>query len=460
MVLLLLLKMDVIAAHLRAAYPTTRPSQHHTTTGTDSNAPQVRALQDKQTHHPAHTASDTLHPATTASDTVALHAPMDVNASQPTPHPSDLGKTFTPRELKKRDDWEAWRKARYKMLDSYREQGMFSAPMEAPQQANIHHMLWRCVCKMCGTRKACMVCDGSPRQGTITLGYTFANSLDSDSERMFWAVVAHKGLIAYGADVFNAFAEAPPPMHPLYLRIDEAFCGWWQSHLQNPPIPPHHMVVHVNNAIQGHPEPPRLWEKLIDKILRDIGLKPTTHEPCLYQGIINESYTLFLWQVDDFALATTTEQQANAIIMQINQHLCLPIHNLGKIDKFNSVDIDQTKYYVKIDCTKYLTKLAQTHHGWISNITLGDQPIPFPSDAKSLTKLLQCPTPTTQEEKYNLEKYMGIKYRHIMGEVLYPMIKCRPDVSTHTILLSQYIENPDEAHYLALKRLVAYLVHT
>jgi len=34
---------------------------------------------------------------------------------------------------------------------------------------------------MCGTRKAQMVCDGSPRQGTITLGHTFANSLDAPS---------------------------------------------------------------------------------------------------------------------------------------------------------------------------------------------------------------------------------------------------------------------------------------
>ncbi len=68
---------------------------------------------------------------------------------------------------------------------------------------------------MDGVRKAHMVCDGSPRQGTITLGHTFANSVDAASKRLFWAVVAEKGLIAYGADVSNAFAEAPPPIHPL-----------------------------------------------------------------------------------------------------------------------------------------------------------------------------------------------------------------------------------------------------
>ncbi len=180
---------------------------------------------------------------------------------------SDLGQFFTLKQLKKRNDWELWRKARYKMFDSYADQGMFSDPMPAPQAANIHHMLWRYTIKMCGTRKARMVCDGSARQGTITLGHTFANSLDAPSERLFWAIVAKKGLTAYGADCSNAFAEAPPPKHPLFMRIDEAFKDWWENHLKRPPIPPDCTVVRVNNAIQGHPESPRLWEKLIDQIL-------------------------------------------------------------------------------------------------------------------------------------------------------------------------------------------------
>jgi hypothetical protein len=148
------------------------------------------------------------------------------------------------------------------MLNSYHEQGMFSEPMEAPEHANIHHMLWRYLIKMCGTCKACVVCDGSPHQGTITLGHTFANSLNAASERLFWAVVAHKGLTAYGADVSNAFAEAPPPVHPLYMRIDEAYCDWWENYLHLPPIPPQYTVVRVNIAIQGHPEASRLWEKI------------------------------------------------------------------------------------------------------------------------------------------------------------------------------------------------------
>lgn len=83
-----------------------------------------------------------------------------------------------------------------------------------------------------------MVCNGSPRQkGTVTLGHTYANALDAASERLFWAIVASENLIAIGADVSNAFAEAPAPKAPLYLYIDDAFREWWVNHLGKEPIP-------------------------------------------------------------------------------------------------------------------------------------------------------------------------------------------------------------------------------
>ncbi len=117
------------------------------------------------------------------------------------------------------------------MLDSYLDQSMFSNPMEKPKGANIHHILWQSKIKMYRTQKAQMVCDGSSHQGTITLGHTCANSLDAASERLFWAIVALKRLLACGADCSNACAEALPPKFPLYMLIDEDFQDWWENHL-------------------------------------------------------------------------------------------------------------------------------------------------------------------------------------------------------------------------------------
>jgi len=340
---------------------------------------------------------------------------------------------------------------------------MFSAPMERPPDANIHHMLWRYVIKQDGTKKARMVCDGSPRRGTITLGHTYANSLMAASERMFWALTAMNQLLAYGADVTNAFAEAPPPVHPLYMYVDDAHREWWTEHLGNPPIPPHLTVVQVKNAIQGHPESPRLWEKHIDKILRDLGFKPTRHEPCLYRAAINGHMVLFLRQVDDFAIAANNAATVDQLLQDINARLRMPIKNIGFLTRFNGVDIEQTRYYIKLHCAKYLTTMLNKH-GWLTpNIDISPQTYPstpFHTDKNTMRILQDCQPSTTPEEELELQTRIGFTYCQLMGEIMYPMVKCRPDISPHAILLSQYMDNPGEAHYNALKEVAKFLAST
>ena len=400
----------------------------------------------------------------TSKPTVRQAANPLGNPSVPRPEPEpppdpDRGRFFKLKELKQRSDWSEWKQSKFKMLDQYHEQGMFSQPMALPAGAHALHMLWTYFLKLCGTRKSRMVCNGNPRQkGTVTLGHTYANALDAASERLFWALVAKEGLIAVGADVTNAFAEAPPPKAPLYLYIDEAFRQWWTEHLGNEPIPPECNVVRVHNAIQGHPESPRLWEKHIDGILRLLGLKPTTHEPCLYAGYIDEHRLLFLRQVDDFAVAATTKEAALNLITRINNHMRMEVKHLGIIDRFNGMDIHQTQAYIKITCEKYLYNMLKQHN-WLPTIS-NPAPVPLPSDTRYIAQLEQAEQPKTQTDKDNLKRKMGFSYRQVIGEVIYPMMKCRPDIAYHATKLSQYMENPAEIHYIALHQLCDYLAHT
>lgn len=381
----------------------------------------------------------------------------NVPQSQPT---EPIAQSFKLAQLKKREDWPEWRQSRFTMLDQYQQQGMFSDPMPLPQNANALHMLWTYVLKVCGTRKSRLVCNGNPRQkGTITLGHTYANALDAASERLFWSIVAKEGLIAVGADVSNAFAEAPPPTAPLYLYIDDAFREWWTDHLGKPPIPKECNVVRVHNAIQGHPESPRLWEKHIDKILRNIGLQPTVHEPCLYSGTINGNRVIFLRQVDDFAVAALTIEIAQTVIDQVNQKMRIDIKNQGTIERFNGVDIHQTRHYVKLTCEKYLYKMLK-NHGWLTTEHTPNTPTPLPQDTKYITAIENATIPKTESERQALKDKMGFNYRQVIGELIYPMMKCRPDISFHTTKLSQYMENPAEIHYQALRHICSYLAAT
>ena len=98
---------------------------------------------------------------------------------------------------------------------------MFSEPTLIPDNTNCLPFIWTYMIKEDGTKKARGVCNGSPQmKGTVTLGQTYTASLDQTCAKIFWALNAVSGNIVVGADVSNAFAEAPPPAAPLYMRLD------------------------------------------------------------------------------------------------------------------------------------------------------------------------------------------------------------------------------------------------
>ncbi len=68
------------------------------------------------------------------------------------------------------------------------------------------------------------------------------------------------------------------------------------------PLIPAGEVIPILSTMQGHPESSWLWEKHADAILRECGLVPTIHEPCLYSGIVDGKWVIFKCQIDDFAV--------------------------------------------------------------------------------------------------------------------------------------------------------------
>ena len=370
---------------------------------------------------------------------------------------------LTRGRLLKQDDWDEWKQSEYLQLDQYDEQGMFGAPIAPKSDDPIFYLVWTYTIKQVDNRKkARCVCDGSTRSGQVqVLDETYANCVDHTSARLFYAVAAGENLKIYGADVSNAFAEAPPPKQGFYIKPDKAFHEWWTIHKKRPPIPPGH-VIPVNSAMQGHPESPRLWEKHADSILRQIGLTPTAHEPCLYSGIIDGHRVIFMRQVDDFAIATTDEATANKLLDTIDDMLSIPLKRQGLLDMFNGIDIVQTKHYVKIDCHTYINKFCEKYiDTWLGNMPITEnKPTPLPSSptwVKSFNAATGSNDPKIQQQ---LAKEMQINYRTGVGEIIWAMTTCRPDIAFTSVKLSQSNSAPHQLHYHGLKHTIKYLYAT
>ena len=370
---------------------------------------------------------------------------------------------LTRGKLLKQPDWTDWQTSEFLQLNQYYDQGMLGDPHIPTDDDSVFHLVWTYNIKaLDGRKKARCVCDGSPRAGQARiLDETYANCVDQTSSRLFYAISAAENLLIFGADVSNAFAEAPPPKQGFYIYPDRAFIEWWETHKRFPPLAPG-AVIPVLSAMQGHPESPRLWEKHADLILRDIGLTPTTHEPCLYSGTIDGNRVVFMRQVDDFAIGAPDERTANILLDMIDDALSIPMKRQGYLDMYNGVDILQTRDYIKISSSTFIEKITEKYLAtWMQNYnTPATRPTPLPPDPawhKDLNGAVGDPDPKAQAK---LAKQMQVTYRAGVGELIWAMTTTRPDLAYASVKLSQGNNCPSDRHYHGLKHALKYLYST
>ena len=165
--------------------------------------------------------------------------------------------------------------------------------------------------------------------------------------------------------------------------------------------------------------------------------------------MIDRHKVLFPRQVDNFAMACSDKTICNKVITKIGTHLTVPLHLLGQVTKFNSVDVLQTQHYIKIPCKTYIDKVLN-HHGWQESHTQHNL-IPMKEDGKYQMLLETMTLLTPAEAKALQNEYFN--YQQANGEAIYAMVTCRPDTSYAIIKLSQYSMNPAAIHYQALRHL-------
>jgi hypothetical protein len=333
---------------------------------------------------------------------------------------------------------------------------MFGSPCPPPSGAYLFHWVWTYKIKTedNNRRKARAVCDGSSRGGQVRIfGHTYAPTPDITDLRIFFALAALAGHLVYGADVSNAFAEADAPAQVYYMRVDAQFRDWW-AHLGRPPIPEGYVIPILRN-LQGHPEAPRQWSKHIDTILQDFGFTPTVHAPCLYRALIQGEDVLFLRQVDDFAIATSNPCIYNQICDALDAKFCVPMKRQGLLEHYNGIDIIQTQDFITLHSGSYLRKIL-SNHGWDD---LQPARLPMLADNGHINSLDNAIPPTSATDIQALEDNQ-FKYRGAIGELIWAMITCRPEISFPVIKLSQFSINPALEHYNAVKHVFRYLSGT
>ena len=116
---------------------------------------------------------------------------------------------------------------------------------------------------------------------------------------------------------------------------------------------------------------------MVNTSLKQLGQTTTTHEPCLYRGVINGQEVIVLQQVDDIEISAKTLETTQQVIDHLNETFDLKIRGIIDDKLFNGVDIEQTNEFIRLSCKKYHTKLEKGHKKWLDKCQKNQKRVPM-----------------------------------------------------------------------------------
>ncbi len=168
-------------------------------------------------------------------------------------------------------------------------------------------------------------------------------------------------------------------------------------------------------------------------------------------------------QVDDFAIAAPDAITTDILMDMLDDKLSIPIKHQGHLDMYNGVNVHQTRDYIKLTCTTFIDKISEKYLAtWMIHMYASSTcPTPLPSDA-SWWWDFNAATGRDPDAKVQatLATTMQLNYRAGVGELIWAMTTCRPDVAFASVKLSQSNSCPHKIHYHSLKHALKYLYST
>jgi len=380
--------------------------------------------------------------------------------------------SFSRKNLMTLSNWEEWRAADHKQLDSHYDAGTMgkAVPRPKPDQASpsqVFRLVWNRLVKASGVRKSRACLDGSKRAAPWLrmMVQTYSSCVELPCLRAFIAMCVNRGYyIAFG-DVENAYQQSPPPSIDCFLEIDDTIDDWY-LHRFGRKLDRLKEVIPLFKALQGHPEAGVLWERLItDILINKMKFRNAPHERNIYSGVINGQEVLACRQVDDFAVGALDPSTCKLFIEEIRKHVEAEYAAMGMetsqgvYQRYNGIDIIQTRDYVKVGCESYIDRMLQTH-GWESPRSPRDRTstkiVPIDPSKVNHFMLLDGP-PEKSEDAKALAKQKGFSYRNVLGELIYAYVIARLDIGYAVCTLARFASAPHADHYDALKHVCRYL---
>jgi hypothetical protein len=221
----------------------------------------------------------------------------------------------------------------------------------------------------------------------------------------------------------------------IYLRLPEGRKQFDQDGTE--------LVLRLLKCIYGLKQGSRAWNRLLDKVLRQIGFRSSKADPCLYVFFDEGGTAIVLVYVDDLVLAGDHISKRHETIAFLRKHFKLK--DLGILNWCLGIKITVTDNSISLSQEQYISSMLDKFQ--MTNCKIKTTP----GEPNSRLSKKDCPDDADADIEY--------PYRQVVGSLLYAL-HTRPDIASAVREVSQFMCNPGNPHVIATKRILRYLKGT
>ena len=281
--------------------------------------------------------------------------------------------------------------------------------------------------------KARLVARGFDQKFGSDYDETFCPVIRMESLRTLTALSTQRGLKLHHVDIDTAFLNGTLE-EEVYMEQPMGYEEGKEEHL----------VCRLKKSIYGLKQSSRCWNTALDAHLKDMGFTQLKSDPCIYVSGEGEDTFYIGVYVDDLALAGKNEAHMKCVKEELSS-------------KFDIKDLGELKYFLGMsvvqDQEKKETWLGQPAHTarLLTKMGMSDcKPVKTPTDpSHHLVK--------ATEAEETLDQRL---YQSLVGSLMYLATCTRPDIAYAVATLARFSSKPNQAHWVAAKRVLRYLKGT
>lgn len=200
-------------------------------------------------------------------------------------------------------------------------------------------------------------------------------------------------------------------------------------------------VCKLKKALYGLRESPRVWYETFDCCVNKLGFVKSKYDNCLYVKRSEKDTIYLLVFVDDLLICAKARREITKIKIELMKNFVMK--DMGKVERYIGIDIDYNENLgiMKLSQKNYIESLSEKYN-------LEDEKF-YDTPMEPRLKL---------EQAKNVDE--RIKYRNLIGELLYICSGTRPDVAYCVNYLSRFQNCYDRTHFKHALRVLKYLIKT